>query len=90
MVVSVVNVFKGNFGGVKRLDHSIVQHVSAFLFHSGGHDNPIRLRQNRGMSYQGSIVLGMGFTFDDTDKKGVATPVAKMRRIITEHPESRK
>ena len=28
----------------------------------------------RGRAFRGSIVLGMGFTFDDTDKKGVATP----------------
>ena len=90
VVVSVVNVMKGHFGGVKRLDKRGVEHISAFLFHSGGHDDPARLSENRGMSYQGSIVLGMGFTFDDTDKKGVATPITDMHRIIKHYPHCRE
>ena len=28
-----------------------------------------------------AIVLGMGFTFDDTDRKGVASPLAEMKRL---------
>ena len=31
----------------------------------------------------------MGFTFDDTDKKGVATPLAEMHRLIAEEPRNR-
>ena len=38
----------------------------------------------------GSYVLGMGFTFDDTDKKGVATPLAEMRRLIAENPKNQE
>ena len=30
----------------------------------------------------------MGFTFDDTDTKGVATPLAEMRRLIDEDPRN--
>ena len=37
----------------------------------------------------GSYVLGMGFTFDDTDRKGVATPLAEMERLIEENPRNR-
>ena len=48
-------------------------------FHAGGNDDPVRLHANAGKSFLGSIVLGMGFTFDDTDKKGVASPVTKAR-----------
>ena len=36
----------------------------------------------------GSIVLGMGFTFDDTDTKGVATPLAEMQRLIEKDPRN--
>ena len=43
---------------------------------------------NAGKSFQGSIVLGMGFTFDDTDTKGVATSLAEMRRLIDEDPRN--
>jgi len=35
-------------------------------------------------------VLGMGFTFDDTDKKGVATPLAEMERLIAKDPRNRE
>ena len=40
------------------------------------------LRANEGKSFEGSNVLGMGFTFDDTDKNGVAIPIAEMQRLI--------
>ena len=43
-----------------------------------------------GKSFQGSIVLGMGFTFDDTDKKGIATPIAEMERLTEVAPRNRE
>jgi len=61
------------------LDGRPVPIITAYLFHAGGHDDPHRLHANEGKSFQGSIVLGMGFTFDDTDKKGVASPVTRAR-----------
>jgi len=56
--------------------------ITAYLFHAGGHENPATLRANANKSFQGSIVLGMGFTFDDTDRNGVASPLAEMHRLI--------
>ena len=50
----------------------------------------MRLVANAGKSFQGSIVLGMGFTFDDTDKKGVATSLAEMRRLIEINPRNKE
>ena len=78
------------FPDVKRLDGEPVERITAFLFHRGGHGDPARLAANAGKSFQGSIVLGMGFTFDDTDTKGVASPVAEMRRLIDENPRNRE
>ena len=89
VVVSVLHVHKGDFSGVKILDGETVDTITAFLFHRGGHDDPARLKANAGKSFQGSIVLGMGFTFDDTDTKGVATPLAEMHRLIAEEPRNR-
>ncbi len=86
VVVSVLHVMKGAFAGAKRLDDREVETITAFLFHRGGHDDPARLVENAGKSFQGSIVLGMGFTFDDTDTKGVATPLAEMRRLVEKDP----
>ena len=72
------------------LDGANVDTITAFLFHRGGHADPVRLQANAGKSFQGSIVLGMGFTFDDTDKKGVASPLAEMHRLIEANPHNRE
>ena len=82
VVVSILHVTKGTYSGNKVLDRAVVDRITAFLFHRGGNVDPVRLAGNAGRSFQGSIVLGMGFTFDDTDKKGVASSLAEMRRLI--------
>ena len=53
-------------------------------------DDPVALSANTSKSFQGSIVLGMGFTFDDTDRKGVASSLAEMRRLIAAEPQERE
>ena len=88
VVVSIVHVAKGAFDELKVLDGRTVDEITAFLFHRGGHADPVRLEANAGKSFQGSIVLGMGFTFDDTDNKGIATPVADMRRLVERNPHN--
>ena len=90
VVVSVLHVQKGPFAGVRRLDDAVTDWITAFLFHRGGHDDPARLKANAGKSFVGSYVLGMGFTFDDTDRKGVASPLAEMRRLIIANPRNRE
>ncbi len=88
VVVSIVHVVKGGLLGPKELDGRPVEQITAFLFHTGGHDDPVKLRANEDQSFQGSIVLGMGFTFDDTDTKGVASPLSEMRRLIEKDPKN--
>ena len=90
VVVSVLHIVKGSVAGRKQIDGRDVERITAFLFHRGGHDDPVRLKANAGKSFQGSIVLGMGFTFDDTDTKGVASPLAEMHRLIEENPRNRE
>lgn len=90
VIVSVVHVCKGGTSGPFVLDTRQVAVISAYLFHSGGHENPIRLKANAGKSFQGSIVLGMGFTFDDTDRGGVATPIAEMDRLLAMDPRNKE
>ena len=68
------------------LDGRPVEKITAFLFPHGGNDDPQRLKANEGKSFQGSIVLGMGFTFDDTNPE--ATPIAEMHRLIAENPKN--
>ena len=88
VIVSVVHVVKGEFLRSKRLDGRPVEEITAFLFHTGGHDDPVKLEANEDQSFQGSIVLGMGFTFDDSDTKGVASPRSERRRLIEKDPKN--
>lgn len=98
VVVSVVHIQKspspsGRVVGVREktsaiLDSRAVARISAYLFHAGGDEDPARLKANADKSFQGSIVLGMGFTFDDTDTKGIASSLAEMRRLIEQNPRN--
>ena len=90
VVVSVLHVHRGDWGGSRRLDGKPVENLTAFLFHRGGHGDPRRLKANEKQSFVGSYVLGMGFTFDDTDTKGVASSLAEMQRLIEESPKSQE
>lgn len=80
VVVSVVNICQGNYKQTKLLNGREVLRISAFLFHAGGNENPAVLLANAEKSFIGSYVLGMGFTFDDTNPE--ATPIAEMHRLI--------
>ena len=68
------------------LDGKEVEKITAFLFHAGGHEDPKRLAANAGKRFQGSIVLGMGFTFDDSNPD--ATSIAEMQRLIESDPKN--
>jgi hypothetical protein len=68
------------------LDGRPVEKITAFLFSKGGNDDPKPLLANSGKSFQGSIVLGMGFTFDDSNPE--ATPIAEMHRLIEKDPRN--
>lgn len=83
VVVSVIHVSKGPVPTPYQLDGEPVERITSYLFHTGGHDDPAKLTANAGKSFQGSITYGMGFTFDDHDKKGVANPISLMHELIT-------
>ncbi len=93
VVVSVVHLFKGAYAGMKLLEKRPVEQITAFLFANGGHDDPKQLAGNAGKSFQGSIVLGMGFTFDDSgpaddETPGIPSPIATMERLIAENSKN--
>jgi len=93
VVVSVVHLLKGAYGGVRLLEKRPVEQITAFLFASGGHDDPRQLAANAGKSFVGSYVLGMGFTFDDSgpaddDTPGIPSPIATMERLIAENSKN--
>jgi len=93
VVVSVVHLHKGAYAGVKLLERRPVEQITAFLFANGGHEDPKQLAANAGKSFQGSIVLGMGFTFDDSgpaddETPGIPSPIATMERLVAENPKN--
>jgi len=88
VVVSVVSIYKGEIDRGFEIDGQEVPQITAFLFHAGGHDNPSVLEANSNMSFIGTFVLGMGFTFDDTDTKGVASSISKMDQLIEKDPRN--
>ncbi|MDD9999310.1 MAG: hypothetical protein OXQ89_16355 [Rhodospirillaceae bacterium] len=87
VVVSVLHVGRGASDD-RVLDGADVPEITAFLFHRGSHADPMRLRSNADRCFNGSFVLGIGFTFDNTDKKGIATPITEMHRLIGENPRN--
>jgi hypothetical protein len=83
-MVNVMNTFPPNVPMV--LDGRPVEKITAFLFAKGGHDDPHVLVANKNKSFQGSIVLGMGFTFDDSNPD--ATSIEEMHRLIEKDPRN--
>ncbi|MYJ44236.1 MAG: N-6 DNA methylase, partial [Rhodothermaceae bacterium] len=90
VIVSVIHVIQGKYAEKKNLAGKTVDLITAFLFHGGGHMNPRKLQENSGKGFRGSIILGMGFTFDDMDSKGVATPISEMEHLILENPRNQE
>ena len=88
VVVCVIHIGKDVRSGDSILDSRLVPQITAFLFDQGADDNPYTLRANDDVSFQGSIPLGMGFTFDDTDKKGVASSIGTMHDLIARDPRN--
>ena len=90
VVVSIINAVKSNRLMLSQLDGRRVEKITAFLFHAGGNKNPAGLNLNKNKSFVGSYVLGMGLTFDDTDKKGITTSLAEMRQLINRDQRNRE
>jgi hypothetical protein len=70
------------------LDGKPVEKITAFLFHAGGNNDPEKLIANAGKGFIGSYVLGMGFTFDDSNPD--ATAIAEMQRLIEQDPRNQE
>ncbi|MGA2851843.1 MAG: DNA methyltransferase [Terracidiphilus sp.] len=88
VIVSVIHVSRGEVARPYLLDGRNADRITAYLFHAGVNEDPARLGTNMDKCFVGSYVLGMGFTFDDTDSKGVASSINEMRRLIELNPHN--
>jgi len=85
VVVSIVHVVKVNKTKARcslKLDERTVTDITAFLFDSAGDDSPATLAANVNKSFIGSIILGIGFTFDDGDTSGKALPISAIGKLV--------
>ncbi|MGR9476946.1 Eco57I restriction-modification methylase domain-containing protein [Rhizobium leguminosarum] len=88
VVVSVVHIVKGEAASPV-LDTRPVRRISAYLVEGDLDTSPAALAANSGKAFQGSIVLGMGFTFDDAAAaKGEAESLETMRVLIANDPRN--
>ncbi|MBO2694668.1 Eco57I restriction-modification methylase domain-containing protein [Shewanella algae] len=90
VIISLVFVVKGKFFGKAVLDNSKTSNISAYLLNNGSSDDPLPLKENKNKSFQGVKPLGMGFTFDDTDTKGVASTLEELSRLLNENPKNKE
>ncbi len=86
VVVSVVHVVKASTHVDANLDGMPVKRITAFLLSQGQHHNPVTLEANRGKSFIGCFLRGLGFTFDDSVSGTAANSLADMRRLIELDP----
>ncbi|WP_025660143.1 DNA methyltransferase [Rhizobium sp. IBUN] len=88
VVVSVVHIVKDQAVSPV-LDNRAVGRISAYLVEGDLDTSPVALAANSGKAFQGSIVLGMGFTFDDVAAaKGEAESLETMRTLIASDPRN--
>ena len=66
VVVSVVHVVKGEVEA-PTLDGRTMKRVSAYLVEGDLDGSPLTLSENSGKSFKGSVLYGMGFSFDDVN-----------------------
>ncbi len=78
VVVSVIHVSKDHMLP-SVLNGKKVPDLTAFLFHAGGDQDPLILRANYDKSFQGVVVAGSGFLFDDSNVD--ASPTALLQEL---------
>jgi hypothetical protein len=88
VTVSIIHVCKSK-SKEAFLDDRLVHRVSAYLVEGDSDTSPSPLISNSGKAFQGSIVLGIGFTFDDeAAAKGLATSLQDMGSLIEKNPRN--
>lgn len=85
VVVSQVFVARGDGAAPPApclLDGRPVRRISPYLVEGDMDGAPATLRENGGLSFIGTFLLGTGFTFDDVNaRKGKSAPLSEMTRL---------
>ncbi|HXW70980.1 MAG TPA: type IIL restriction-modification enzyme MmeI [Methylocella sp.] len=87
VIVSIIHIIRGPRSGFCSLNNRKVERISAFLVSGNIDDTPERLAENARSSFEGFMIAGQGFLFDDNDPD--ATSLSEMSRLIAEDPRNR-
>ena len=90
VVVSIVHLQKGSFSTEKKLNGKTVDRISSYLVKGYRDESPKKLHSNSRLSFAGVYILGMGFTFDDTDSSEVASPISEMLRLVDKNQRNKE
>lgn len=82
VIVSLIHIIRGPRLGRCALNGRKVDRISAFLVSGSIDDTPWRLAANARSSFEGFMIAGQGFLFDDDDPN--ATPISEMNRLLAE------
>lgn len=90
VIVAVVHLVKGTIDFPCVLDGKAVPQITAYLFSRGGNATPSALAANKRMGFVGNYVLGLGFTFDDTNQDGATNKLSEMATLIANNPRNQE
>ena len=84
VIVSVVHILKepSPFSTPPKLGGIAVERISAYLVKGEYDDSPSMLAENAAKAFTGTKIYGNGFTFDDSDSKGLATSISEMNQLV--------
>jgi hypothetical protein len=88
VVISVIHILRGIASPPYILNDHLTDKITAYLFHAGPNEDPALLRTNADKGFQGNVILGLGFTFDDMELKGKASSIAEMKQLIEKDPRN--
>jgi hypothetical protein len=91
VVVSIVHISKGAYEGLKFVDGSRVNKITAFLLEGDVNVAPPSLASNADLTYTGVKTYSQSFLFDscddaDTETPGSPIPLDLARRLCDQHP----
>jgi len=90
VVVCVVHIIKGT-ASQRFVDNRSADRISAYLVDGEFDDSPQRLIANSKKAFKGSVVLGIGFTFDDeAAAKGNSLALEEMEALIKKNPRNKE
>jgi len=80
--VSVVHLSRGALGGARQLDERPVRRITPLLDSAEALGSPQRLAANAGKSFQGSIVLGMGFVLTPEEAQALIEKDPRNQEVL--------